>query len=332
MGAYQTNDLVADLTLAQRDNATPLVLTTAAANAAGFDVSSFITRDGRHSEVFKITLAEGANYTFSVYSYFDQKGWRLHDEDGNAIVSQFGPGGFVAPYSGTYYVYVYWDPGVYYSTVTFGAYIDYRHPNYAGNDAISGSLVYAGAGNDSVTGTAGSDFLRGEDGDDAMSGGDAFDDMHGNLGNDSLSGGAGGDWVVGGQGNDHLRGELDGDVVYGNLGHDTCEGGAGNDWLRGGQGNDRVDGGSGDDLLWGDRGDDTLSGGSGADTFVIFGEAGLDRITDFNASEGDRLRVEAGYTYAVDQVGADVVVTLSGGAQVVLVGVQLGSLPAGWIV
>lgn len=331
MAAYQTNDYVTDLTFEQRQLATDLVLVAAPANAQGDDVTAYVSRNGLRSEIFALTMYEGTNYSFSVYSYFDRHGWTLYDESGNAIIDKIDSGGFVAPYSGEYYVRVYWDPGSYYSTVTFTASLDYRQAGNVGNDYLAGKEVFAGAGNDSVVGTAGSDFIRGELGDDVIAGGDAFDDLHGNLGNDTVSGGAGGDWVVGGQGNDSLRGEMDHDVVYGNLGNDTCEGGAGNDWVRGGQGDDRVDGGSGDDLIWGDRGADTLSGGVGADTFVVFGEAGVERIIDFNAGEGDRLRIEAGYTFTAAQAGADVKVTLSGGAEVTVVGVQLTALPEGWI-
>jgi Ca2+-binding RTX toxin-like protein len=122
-------------------------------------------------------------------------------------------------------------------------------------------------------------------------------------------------------------------VVYGNLGNDTMAGSGGIDWIRGGQGNDNIAAGDGADLIWGDRGDDTIQGNGGADVFSIFGEAGLDRILDFNYAEGDRLKVEAGYTYSVVEYGNDVVVTLSGGsAQAWLVGVQLSKLPAGWII
>ena len=120
-------------------------------------------------------------------------------------------------------------------------------------------------------------------------------------------------------------------TVLGNLGQDLVDGGAGDDVVRGGQGDDRIFGWSGDDYLAGDRGNDTLSGGSGADVFHSFGEAGLDRITDFNFAEGDRLRLVAGSTWSVAQQGGDVVVDLGGGAQVVLEGVQLWSLGDGWI-
>jgi serralysin len=105
----------------------------------------------------------------------------------------------------------------------------------------------------------------------------------------------------------------------------------GADIVRGGQDNDVIDGGSGDDWLSGDRGADTITGGTGADTFHGFAGAGLDRILDFNAAEGDRVLLDPGTTYTVGQVGLDVVVQMTG-SQLVLANVQLTSLPAGWIV
>ncbi len=214
-----------------------------------------------------------------------------------------------------------------------------------GNDSLTGGdgqdrlvggrgadTVMGGGGNDTLTDVAGSNYIRGEAGNDVLQGGDDFDDIHGNMGNDTVSGGGGRDWVVGGQDNDWLFGEDGDDIVYGNLGSDTNDGGNGDDWVRGGQANDSLSGGPGQDLIWGDRGDDTISGGAGADTFNIFGEAGLDLVTDFNAADVDRVRVEPGYTHTVAQVGADVVISLSGGAQMTLLGIQLSNLPTGWII
>lgn len=188
-----------------------------------------------------------------------------------------------------------------------------------------------GASDDSIGGGAGLDLLRGGDGRDLMSGGDDFDDMHGNMGDDTLAGGAGDDWVVGGRDHDRLFGDEGSDIVYGNLGDDLCDGGAGSDLVRGGQGNDQLFGWSGDDWLSGDRGDDTLSGGSGADIFHSFGEAGLDRITDFSPAEGDRIQLDPGTTWRIDQVGGDAVLNLGGGAQVVLVGVSAASFVGAWV-
>jgi Ca2+-binding RTX toxin-like protein len=204
----------------------------------------------------------------------------------------------------------------------------------SGNDGLMGhgtqnNILHGLLGNDTVVGGAGRDYLRGEEGDDILFGGAEFDDVHGNQGSDTLHGGFGDDWVVGGKDNDLLYGQGGWDIVYGNLGNDTCEGGDYIDWVRGGQGDDVVRGGGGDDWLWGDRGSDTISGGSGADRFHFHAEAGIDRITDFNAAEGDRIRIESG-THTVSLQGSDTVLDFGGGNQMVLVGVT-GFSPV-WIV
>jgi Ca2+-binding RTX toxin-like protein len=177
----------------------------------------------------------------------------------------------------------------------------------------------------------GLDYLRGEEGNDQIFGGFGFDDVHGNMGDDTVSGGTGNDWVVGGKDNDNLTGDDGDDIVYGNLGDDTCDGGAGADIVRGGQANDILRGGDGADFLSGDRGDDTITGGAGADTFSSFGDAGLDRVLDFNRAEGDRVRLDAGSAYTVSQQGGDTVVEITGGARVVLVGVSMATLTGEWI-
>jgi hypothetical protein len=64
--------------------------------------------------------------------------------------------------------------------------------------------------------------------------------------------------------------------------------------------------------------------------FHSFAEAGLDRVTDFSAAEGDSVELDPGTAYTVRQVGADTVVEMSAG-RVVLVGVTAAALPVGWI-
>ena len=197
--------------------------------------------------------------------------------------------------------------------------------------AIGTDRLLGEGGSDTIYGYEGQDFIRGGEGDDLLIGGKEFDDLHGNQGNDTVRGGQGDDWVVGGQGHDLLFGDLGNDLVFGNMGADTCEGGAGNDTIRGGQDGDLIFGGDGDDWISGDLGNDTISGGAGADTFNIFAGSGVDRVMDFSAAEGDRVRIEGGVaTYTVAQQGADTVVTV-GDAQMILVGVQAAALPTGWI-
>ncbi|MDB5423779.1 MAG: hypothetical protein JWQ29_1195 [Phenylobacterium sp.] len=194
-----------------------------------------------------------------------------------------------------------------------------------------GDRMFGGTGNDTISDVAGTNYLRGDEGDDRIVGGAGFDDANGNMGNDTVNGGGGDDYSVGGKDNDSLTGDGGGDIVWGNLGNDTCDGGDGNDQVRGGQGDDSVAGGAGDDFVSGDRGNDTISGGSGADLFHGSQDAGIDRVLDFSLAEGDRVMLDPGTTYTLAQAGADTVIDMGGGHQMILVGVQLTTLTPGWI-
>ncbi|MCI3132704.1 M10 family metallopeptidase C-terminal domain-containing protein [Phenylobacterium aquaticum] len=266
-----------------------------------------------HARSAMIDLTPGAYSSIDIWSAADQARWwtALYPNLSGAIAKAFA------------------DPGVYTWTNNFAIAYGTVIENVKG-----GSGADTVMGNDAdnlIEGNGGQDYLRGGAGNDTLRGGDAFDDLNGNQGNDTEFGGEGDDWVVGGKDNDVLYGEAGNDIVYGNLGDDTISGGDGADWVRGGQGNDSVSGGAGDDLLYGDRGDDTLSGGAGADTFRSFGDAGLDRVIDFSRTEGDRVVLDPGTSYTVAQSGADVVISMTGGGQMVLVGTPLSSLSDGWI-
>jgi serralysin len=204
-----------------------------------------------------------------------------------------------------------------------------------GNDILDGGsgndTVMAGTGNDQIVDASGQNYLRGDDGNDNISGGSDFDDINGNMGNDTAHGNAGDDWVVGGKDQDMLFGDAGSDQVLGNLGNDTLDGGDGDDVVRGGQGDDVINGGAGNDYVSGDRGNDTETGGAGADNFHSFSGAGIDRVLDFHLSEGDRVMLDPGTQFQVNQVGADTVIDLGGGDEVILVGVQASTLPPGTI-
>jgi Ca2+-binding RTX toxin-like protein len=98
-----------------------------------------------------------------------------------------------------------------------------------------------------------------------------------------------------------------------------------------GRGDDTITGGAGSDFVSGDRGNDTISGGSGADLFHGSQDAGIDRVLDFSLAEGDRVMLDPGTTYTLSQVGADTVLDMGGGHQMILVGVQSSSLTGDWI-
>jgi serralysin len=74
-----------------------------------------------------------------------------------------------------------------------------------------------------------------------------------------------------------------------------------------------------------------VTGGLGADRFHTSGGAGLDFVVDFNLTEGDRVMLDPGTTYTLAQVGADTVINMDGGGQMILAGVQLSTLTPGWI-
>ncbi|HEX7945217.1 MAG TPA: hypothetical protein VF495_11155 [Phenylobacterium sp.] len=217
---------------------------------------------------------------------------------------------------------------------------------YAGNDVLSGltgnDTIFGGLGNDQIfaSGPGGlppiynerdSTYLRGDEGDDYIIGASGFDDANGNMGNDTISTRLGDDYCVGGKDSDLLFGDAGADLVYGNLGADTCVGGDGNDIVRGGQDNDVVLGGKGNDFVSGDKGDDTMTGGDGADIFHTFGDAGIDRVVDFRLGDGDRVQLDPGTQFTVTQVGPDTVINMTGGGQMILVGVAMSSLTGNWI-
>lgn len=63
----------------------------------------------------------------------------------------------------------------------------------------------------------------------------------------------------------------------------------GDDIIFGGSGNDFLYGNLENDVLYGGAGVDFLHGGTGADTFMITDTANVDKIMDFNLSQGDRI-------------------------------------------
>ncbi len=129
-------------------------------------------------------------------------------------------------------------------------------------------------------------ILRGTSDRDIISSGSNADTLLGFAGNDSLFGNGGADQLRGGTGNDELFGAA--------RTTDPDDGGK-----------DNLSGGAGDDQLLGGLGVDLLTGGTDADRFNFeqrgpfdnpvydtgVGKGNRDRITDFDAAEGDLINL-----------------------------------------
>ena len=189
-----------------------------------------------------------------------------------------------------------------------------------GNDYLRGrranDSLYGGTGDDTLVGRSGEDYLRSDKGDDLLKarsgddsahGGSGDDTLRGGHGSDSLTGGVGADVLLGQGGDDLLRGRGGADVLLGGVGVDLVRGGIGADSLMGGSGADRLYGHQGDDSLNGGAGNDVLKGGPGADQFLL--TAGCDRVVDYRADEGDRIRIDGAEDVRIEQRGADLLLS-----------------------
>lgn len=162
-----------------------------------------------------------------------------------------------------------------------------------------GDFILGTQQSDVILAKGGNDFVLGRQSADKILGGAGKDFIHGQNGDDLLIGGSGSDQLYGGNGNDILIGD---DVLI-------IGSGAGTRYMQAGSGGegDCLDGGNGNDLLIGGAGNDTLSGGNGADVFkFLSGANGKDRITDFDAREGDKIDIsdvlEGGYDPLADMI------------------------------
>jgi Ca2+-binding RTX toxin-like protein len=215
-----------------------------------------------------------------------------------------------------------------------------------GNDTlVSIQNVYAGAGDDTITGGAGANYLYGGAGNDLIDGG-----VYG--GDDVLNGGAGIDTasyanhLIGVKVNLSLAGPqatgignqqfISIENLVGSAFNDTLIGDAGANTISGGGGDDSLSGGAGDDRLFGGAGDDYIDGGAGVNTvdyadgqpfavYVFLGShaVGQADATDhgrdtligiqnvYGTEEDDSLVGDGGNNYLAGRGGADF---LSGGS------------------
>ena len=297
--------------------------------AIGGSATGALQAAGDH-DLFAMQLKAGSVYTISLVGRVGAGGTladpelQLRDATGAVVASNDDIVAGTSPDSRI--VFTAAQTGIYYADAGAsldgyaGTYrLDVSAASQAGGQVIAGAAggdtVQAPDSNDTITGgSGGANYLRGDGGDDSIQGGAQFDDINGNKGDDTIDGGAGGsDWLLGGQGSDLITAHSGNTLMYGNLGNDTLIGGSGADTMRGGQG------------------DDSIAGGAGADIFHGSQDAGIDKVLDFHLAEGDRVLLDPGTTYTVSQVGADTVIDMGAGNQMILVGVQMTTLTPGWI-
>ncbi|MDR7118670.1 calcium-binding protein [Caulobacter sp. BE254] len=240
-----------------------------------------------------------------------------------------------------------------------GAGYDYaRYDDSASAVVVNLATGWGTAGEALGDGLVGVEGLVGSAFGDVLAGDGGANTLFGLGGDDALQGAAGADSLYGGDGDDHL---------YGGQGGDTLDGGAGFDFARydnaaagvtasltpglalaGDAAGDvyvsieGLVGSSFADVLAGNAGANIFYGLGGADTFKFASQSGVDVIGDFTAVgaghdiiqltsnlNGSGIVDYASLQSHISQVGADVMIDLTGGQTVTLLGVSAASLTAG---
>jgi len=200
----------------------------------------------------------------------------------------------------------------------------------SGDDIISTAAftyndsIWSGDGDDTINvGTGGIDYVNGGGGIDLG----IFD---WSASTTSINGSAYYDDYSDGEGRS---------VNFDNVDRFNLKGGSGNDYLAGDSYSDTLSGGDGFDTLEGSGGDDTLSGGGNGDIFVFSSGSGQDIIQDFTQGTGVGDVIRFYYTpfdnmslatikNNMQQVGSDVVLTLSDTDSITLIGTTIGGFVA----
>lgn len=238
-----------------------------------------------------------------------------------------------------------------------------------GNDTLTGGSgddsLNGGAGDDSLVGSRGSDSLVGGDGDDTID----YSELRGHVtfevedqevykGRGDVDSIDGIETIVGGQSQRNtidasadddadetqtisiqvdlsaqtmtVSDSSDGsDTAYTIVDFQNVIGTDNDDSIVGDDARNRLNGGAGADTLDGGLGSNVLTGGDGADSFVIDG--GTDRITDFNADEGDQISTDSSIEEIVDD-DCGATVEFADGSSVQLIGIASSDVDTSWFV
>jgi beta-glucanase (GH16 family)/Ca2+-binding RTX toxin-like protein len=183
----------------------------------------------------------------------------------------------------------------------------------------------------------------GTEGVDTLTGGAASEGFWGGQG-DLMTGGGGDDTYYVKSAADRVIEQTGGgtdkivawtSVNLGNFANvENLEVGGDKTYGAGTSGDNIIQGGAGSQQLYGGGGQDVLIGGGGADTFIIVKGQGNDVIQDFTPSDGDTVRLTAGFTTFAQvqshlaQVGSDVKLDLGGGDGLIFRNLNVSQLTA----
>jgi len=115
-------------------------------------------------------------------------------------------------------------------------------------------------------------------------------------------------------------------VISGSHGDDVLDGTPESDFIHGKSGDDTVYGNGGNDVISAGNGNDLIWGGAGNDVFIITQGARRSHDTIFDWNSGDVIDVQSYGTYTVTQNGDDVLVILSGGPVIDVLGVNVSDI------
>lgn len=260
-------------------------------------------------DLFKVTLAAGTSYAFSLVGtggalnpYLELYspgllGLAMNDDANGSTNAQII---YTATASGTYYLAA-WDTATGTGSYSLSAKL-VTSLNLTG-DAYA-NLLTGAKYDDVLKGMGGDDWLVGDAGNDMLDGGTGADFMEGGLGNDTYVVDNIQDWVlesIASGGTDLVQSGLS-LTLASNVENLTLTGSAaingyGNTLANVLQGNaaaNSLDGGSGNDKLIGGNGSDKLYGGAGSDFFVFNvapnAAGNLDTIADFQ-SNADKIQL-----------------------------------------
>ncbi len=191
----------------------------------------------------------------------------------------------------------------------------------AGNTTITGGAghdsIVGGSGNDIIYAGSGTTTIAGGSGNESIVGGSGNDIIYATTGNTTIRGGSGHDTIVGGSGNDVIYATTGNTTITGGSGHESIVGGSGNDiiyattgntTITGGTGHESIVGGSGNDIIYATAGNTTIRGGSGHDT--ITGGSGNDII--YATTGNTTITGGSGHESIVGGSGNDIIYATTG--------------------